>query len=64
VARRSVLGDRWPAVIVLALAVSSDTGIARRDAVWRASRAPTIAMTAAVRISSSGSPGKLAAIRG
>jgi hypothetical protein len=95
VARRSVLGDRWPtaplgrcdgeigwradasrrpSVPVLAAgscqarilgpAVLSDTGIVSRDAALRASWAPTIAMIASVRISSSGSPRKLAAIRG
>jgi hypothetical protein len=39
----------------------SGTGIVSRDAALRASWAPTIVMTASVRICSSGSPGKLAA---
>jgi hypothetical protein len=39
----------------------SGTGIASRDAALRASWALAIAMTASVRMSSSGSPGKLAA---
>jgi hypothetical protein len=40
------------------------TGIVSRDAALRASWAPTIVMTASVRICSSGSPGKLAAAAG
>jgi hypothetical protein len=49
---------------ILARQLPSDTGIVSRDAALRASWAPTIAMTATMRMSSSGSPGKLAAIRG
>ena len=40
------------------------TGIVSRDAAVRASWAPTIVMTAPMRMSSSGSPGKLAAAGG
>jgi hypothetical protein len=42
----------------------SGTGTVSRDAALRASWAPTIVMTASVRICSSGSPGKLAASGG
>ncbi len=57
VARRSVLGDRR-------LAARWDTATEKEGGWADDSRAPTIAMTASVRIGSSGSPGKLAAIRG
>ena len=49
---------------ILARPLPSDTGIVSRDAALRASWAPTIVLTAPMRMSSSGSPGKLAAIRG
>ncbi|HJY61637.1 MAG TPA: hypothetical protein VJ418_35090, partial [Streptosporangiaceae bacterium] len=49
---------------ILARQLPSGTGIVSRDAALRASWAPTIVMTAPMRMSSSGSPGKLAAIRG
>ena len=42
----------------------SGTGTVGRDAALRASWAPTIVMTAPMRMSSSGSPGKLAAVGG
>ena len=46
------------------LALLTGTGIVSRDAALRASWAPAVVMTASVRICSSGSPGKLAAVGG
>jgi hypothetical protein len=60
--------SRWPSschrcrqATILARQLPSGTGIVSRDAAFRASWASAIVMTASVRMSSSGSPGKLAA---
>jgi hypothetical protein len=50
-----------PRTGILAWQLRSGTGIVSRNAASRASWAPAIVLTAAARICSSGSPGKLAA---